>query len=106
MSQPQQPEPPEAKPPKFQFILFVAGEEPNSRMAKENLALLCRDIPGDRYEVQVVDVLQDFDAALKYNILLTPSLLITEPVPQVMIVGNLSDLATVRTALQVDKKQG
>jgi len=103
MNQPQKPETAEGQPPKFRFILFVAGDERNSRVAKENLARVCRDIPDDRCEVQVVDVLQDFDFALKHNILLTPSLLVVEPPPQVMIVGTLDEMAEVRAALQVGK---
>jgi hypothetical protein len=81
-------------------MLFVAGEEHNSRTAKNNLARICRAI-GDRCEVQLVDVMQDFESALKYNILLTPSLLVVEPPPQVVIVGNLNDPAEVRAALGI-----
>lgn len=100
MTQPQTPATARPQPPKFRLILFVAGDEHNSRIAKENLALICRDILDSRCEAQIVDVLQDFAAAVKYNILLTPSLLVVEPPPELLIIGNLNDLEEVRAALQ------
>lgn len=105
MIQSPKPETPEQKSSKFRLILFVAGEEQNSRIAKENLSRICRDMLGGRCEVQLVDVLQDFDTALNYNILLTPSLLVIEPPPQILIVGNLNDMAEVRATLQVDNRK-
>jgi len=48
---------------KCRFILFVAGDEPNSRAARGNLAELCNEDLHGRCEVAIVDVLQDFAAA-------------------------------------------
>jgi circadian clock protein KaiB len=101
MSVTQTPEAAEEQLPIFRFILFVAGDERNSRIAKNNLARICKDILVGRCEVELVDVMQDFAAALKYNILLTPSLLVVAPPPQVMIVGNLDDMEEVSAALQI-----
>lgn len=100
MTQANQSENSEQPSAKLRLMLFVAGEEHNSRIAKDNLARICRGIE-DRCKVQLVDVMQDFEAALKYNILLTPSLLVVEPSPQVVIVGNLNDPAEVQAALGI-----
>ncbi len=101
MDQPQEPQSAKQHSPKSRLILFVAGDERNSRLAKENLARICRDMLAGRCEVQYVDVVEDFDTAQKFNILLTPTLLVVEPRPQVMIVGNLSDMEEVCAALRV-----
>jgi hypothetical protein len=85
------------------LILFVAGDERNSRIAKDNLARICREMPDIRCEVRIVDVLQDFETAQKYNILLTPSLLVIDSPPPTMIVGNLNDMEEVWKALQSGK---
>jgi len=100
VTQVKQPEETEQPSAKLRVMLFVAGEEHNSRIAKDNLARICRGIE-DRCEVQLVDVMQDFESALKHNILLTPSLLVVEPLPRVLIVGNLEDPAQVQAALRI-----
>ena len=40
----------------FAFRLFVAGHEPNSMAARENLARLCETHLKGRYRVEIVDV--------------------------------------------------
>jgi circadian clock protein KaiB len=88
--------------PYYRIILFVAGDERNSRVARENLARLCaKDLQG-RCDVEIVDVLENFAAALEHQVLLTPCLLWVEPPPGAMIIGNLSDLERVRSALHLD----
>jgi len=64
----------EAQGGKYILRLFVAGEEANSKQAGENLMKICEEhLKGD-YKIEFVDVLNDFEAALKSNILLTPAL--------------------------------
>ena len=57
------------------LILFVAGSEPNSVLARKNLERLCAEhLPG-RHTIKIIDVFQDIDAALKHNIIITPTLI-------------------------------
>ena len=86
----------------YRLILFVAGEEPNSRAARRNLAEICENELHGRCDVQVVDVLEDFTAAAEHNVLVTPTLLVVEPDPKLTIVGNLSNHAKVRSALRLE----
>jgi circadian clock protein KaiB len=81
------------------LLLFVAGGEPNSRIARSNLERLCATAAEPRPEVTVIDVLEDLAAALEHHILVTPTLLQLEPEPRVVVIGNLSDLEAVRDAL-------
>jgi circadian clock protein KaiB len=84
------------------MTLFVAGAESNSRIARNNIENLCeREIKG-RFELEIIDVLEDFVAALEHGILVTPTLLITRPDPPVTILGNLTDLHKVRAALHIE----
>ena len=88
----------------YRLILFVAGDEVNSRLARRNLAEVCEQDLQGRCEVQVVDVLEDYMAALEHNIVVTPTLLIEQPQPQAVVVGNLSDRAKVRMALRLESE--
>lgn len=75
----------------YSFILFIISNGDNSGRARENLERLCKKwLPG-RHEIEVVDVIKDFQTALDYNILLTPSVVVTKPEPQKTIHGDLSD---------------
>lgn len=93
--------PPEAGPKRdrpYRFRLFVAGNEVNSERARETLFRLVRAHLGDRCEIIVVDVMQDYQAALEYRIIAVPTLLVESPFERV-IVGSLSDEKAVLDAL-------
>lgn len=83
--------------------LFVAGNERKSRLARENLASICREYLADHCTVEVVDVLLDFKSALDCGIFLTPALLVVWPHPTVTIFGTLSDHNKIIDALRLSK---
>jgi circadian clock protein KaiB len=85
------------------FLLFVAGQEPNSVQARQNLEAFCRTEFGNRYEIKVIDVFEDHYLALEHKILVTPCLIMSEPLPSVIIAGTLQDVNKVRIALRVLK---
>ena len=87
---------------RYRMILFVAGDERNSRLARENLARLRENDLQGRCEVQIVDVLKNFAAAMEHQVLLTLCLLWVEPPPGARISGNLSDLKPAYSALHLD----
>lgn len=62
-------------------VLFVAGDEPNSRTALKNLEeFLNENNVRYRSVIEVIDVYRDFERALKERIVVTPTLF--------MITGN------------------
>ncbi len=85
-----------SQPP--QLILFVVGNEPNSLQARQNMKHLCEIIDGP-VEYEVIDVLDNFQTALEYNILATPALVRVSPEPQLTILGNMSDTKRILTLL-------
>jgi len=97
-----------AKPEGVTYILrlFVAGDEPNSRRAKENLTRLCESHLKGRYELEIVDVFQDYQAALDNNVLITPTLLLVIPAPPARVVSDLSDVGKVLSALRLRRDEG
>jgi len=81
--------------------LFVAGNGPNSKQALANLHRLCREHLNGRCTIETVDVVKDYEAAVKNNILVTPALILVDPRPKVIILGNLSDPQKVLAALRL-----
>jgi len=81
--------------------LYVANDEPNSRLARENLRHICNEHLKGRCQIEEVDVLKDFGAALKYRIFITPALVLVAPEPRAVVVGNLVDREKVISALRL-----
>ncbi|MDI6796193.1 MAG: circadian clock KaiB family protein [Desulfatibacillaceae bacterium] len=85
----------------YKFILFVAGQESNSALARQNLQCLCQDhLPG-RHTIEIIDVFLNLDAAFKHNILITPTLIKVAPDPPATVFGNLSSVQTVMASLRI-----
>ncbi len=91
-----------AAPGTYLLRLFVAGEEPNSRLARQNLERICRRHLAGRFRLEIVDVLSDYQEALRHEIFVTPALLGNGPGVEATVFGNLSDTEKVLTALKLD----
>jgi len=86
--------------------LYVAGDEQNSRLAHDNLTLICDEYLKGMCQIEKVDVLTDFTAALKDRIFVTPTLVLVAPEPRATIVGNLGDKERVISALRLRFEHG
>ena len=81
--------------------LFMSGKGQNSQKALANLRSLCQEYLKGRCTIETVDVVKDFQAAVRDNILVTPALILVSPAPRVMILGTLCDLPKVLAALHL-----
>lgn len=82
----------------YRFRLFIAGSEPNSYLAEQNLRALCLVYLPDCHHIEIIDVLQDFEAALQAHIMVAPAAVVTAPRP-VTLFGTLTDTAKILSAL-------
>ena len=85
----------------FSFLLFVAGEEINSELAKKNLSRISKKHLDGRCKITIVDVLEDFLTAIDNGIIVTPTLILLQPEPRVTVFGNLNDTGKVMAALRL-----
>jgi circadian clock protein KaiB len=81
----------------------MAGSGPNSLQAQSNLRQLCREHLKGRHTIETIDVVKNFAAAIKDNILITPALVLASPLPKVIVLGNLSDRPKVLLALRLSE---
>jgi circadian clock protein KaiB len=79
----------------YSFILYIAGNLPNSTQAVFNLKALCTEHFSENCRVEIVDLLRDPQRGLSDGILVTPTLVKLEPSPKQTIMGNLTDLPRV-----------
>ena len=79
----------------YHLLLFVAGSEAKSRLARDYIVKICRNELCGRCTIDIVDVFED--------ILVTPTLMVCKPEPGAIIIGNLSDRDKVRSTLKLKK---
>ncbi|MCK6585618.1 MAG: circadian clock protein KaiB [Anaerolineales bacterium] len=93
-------------PPLYRLRLFIAGDEPNSAQTKVVLTRLCDKRLRGRCEIQIVDVFEDYQAAIDYGVSVVPALIVESPPPVRTIVGSLSDEDKALAALGLAKEGG
>ena len=86
----------------WKLRLYVAGQTPKSIRAFANLKALCDTHLEGRYQIEVIDLLEQPHMARGDQIVATPTLVIKLPKPVRQIIGDLSntDRVLVGLALQ------
>ena len=81
--------------------LYVAGQSPKSLRAYANLKAMCDKHLTGRYEIELVDLLDDPALARNDDILAIPTLVRRLPAPLRKIIGDLSNTEKVLIGLHV-----
>ena len=87
---------------KAKFRLFVAGETARSLRAAAHIRTLCAEVLDDDYELEIIDVLERPDLADEARILATPTVIKASPPPLRRVIGDLSDLQRLASALDLE----
>jgi circadian clock protein KaiB len=83
----------------YSFRLYVTGETAASREATENLQALCETRLQGRYELEIIDVLEQPESAEEERIIATPTVVRLSPPPRERVIGDLSDVRLAARAL-------
>ena len=86
----------------FELQLFVVGRSAKAEAAISNLRAMCERFLKGRYDITVIDVLEDPVAAEKANVIATPLLIRNAPPPRRRIVGDLSMTNVLLHGLGID----
>ncbi|CAG0947109.1 Circadian clock protein KaiB [Anaerolineae bacterium] len=84
--------------------LYVAGQTPRSIAAVANLKKICEEHLAGRYEIKVVDLLENPQLARGDQILAIPTLVRKLPLPVRKIIGDLSNTERVLVGLDLRNK--
>jgi circadian clock protein KaiB len=84
--------------------LFVTGLTPRSTEAIARIKAICEEYLDGRYELEVVDIYQQPAFARSEQIIATPTLIKTLPLPLRRLVGDLSDKQRVLLGLNIVPK--
>jgi circadian clock protein KaiB len=83
--------------------LYVAGQSPKSLRAFANLTTLCEEHLAGRYEIEVIDLVEDPSLARSDDILAIPTLVRRLPEPLRRIIGDLSNTERVLVGLRLEQ---
>lgn len=86
--------------------LYVAGRTPKSERALENLKSICEHRLEGKYEIEVIDLLENPQLAADHQILAVPTLVRRMPPPVRKIIGDLSEEEKVLVGLDIFGKGG
>jgi circadian clock protein KaiB len=81
--------------------LYVAGQSPKSLRAFANLVQMCAEHLDSRYDIEVVDLLENPQLAAGDEIVAIPTLVRRLPAPMRKIIGDMSDCDRVLVGLQL-----
>jgi circadian clock protein KaiB len=85
----------------WQLRLYVAGQTPKSMIAFTNLKKICEEHLPDKYQIEVVDLVQNPSLAQGDQILAVPTLVRKLPEPIRKIIGDLSNTERVLVGLDL-----
>lgn len=81
--------------------LYITGRSARSERAISNLRVLCEEMLGGQFEVDIIDVLEHPEHAGNAGILVTPTLVKESPPPCRRVIGDLSDVDRVMFELDL-----
>lgn len=85
----------------YSFRLYVAGSSGRSALALHNIRLLCEELLGGQYNLEVVDLLKTPEKASTDEIIAIPTLVRLKPKPVRRVLGDLSDRPRVLLGLDL-----
>ncbi len=85
----------------FRLVLYVCGATPHCMLAIKNINDICRTYLNDATAVEIIDVNQHPEAAVKARIIAAPTLIKFQPGPERRLIGDLSNTNKVLTVLGI-----
>ena len=85
--------------------LYVAGQTPKSKLALTNLKQICEEHLHGRYEIEIIDLLENPQLAQGDQILAVPTLVRRLPEPIKKIIGDLSNTERVLVGLDLQERR-
>lgn len=85
----------------YMLRLYIAGQTPRSVAALANLKKICDTYLEQKYEIEVIDLLENPKLAQTDQIIAIPTLVRKLPEPVKKIIGDLSNVERVLIGLEI-----
>ncbi len=90
---------------KIVLQLYVAGMSLKSMEAIENIKRLCDEHLHDVFELQIIDLYKNPELASEQQIVFSPSLIKSLPLPKKVLIGTFADTEKVIKGLGITFKE-
>ena len=87
--------------PGYMFRLYVTGSSTRSLRAVYNMKRFCEEHLTDDYDLEVIDIYKNPDAAREAQIIAAPTLIKKLPAPLRRFVGDLSNTQKLLSGLDI-----
>jgi circadian clock protein KaiB len=91
----------ETKVPTYFLKLYISGASPNSIRAINNLKTICEKHMDADYNLEIIDIHQDFELAKQEQIIALPMLVKKSPLPERKLIGDMSNTVKVLHGLGI-----
>lgn len=85
--------------PRYELRLYVSGASINSLAAIQNIRNICERSLPSRYTLEVVDIYQQPERAVRDQVVAAPMLVKERPLPRRRVIGALSNTPQVMRIL-------
>jgi len=89
---------------KLMLQLYVSGMSPKSMEAIRNIEKLCDEYLKDAFELEIIDLYKNLEAASEQQIIFSPSLVKQLPLPKKILIGTFADKEKVIKGLGITIK--
>lgn len=86
---------------KITLQLYVSGMSPQSMKAIENIKRLCDEHLENTFELEIIDLYKNPEKASEQQIVFSPSLIKSLPLPRKTLIGTFSDTDKVIRGLGI-----
>lgn len=76
---------------RYLLRLYITGSTPRSIRAVENLRRICERYMPERYDIEIIDIYADPEAARAGQVIAAPTLVRVQPEPLRRVIGDLAD---------------
>ena len=90
----------DSAPSRYDLCLYIAGSSPRSRQAVTNVRKICANLLSGVCDLEVVDILQQPQAARDNQIIAVPTLIKRMPKPTRLFIGDMSNVDAILRALE------
>jgi circadian clock protein KaiB len=87
----------------YKLKLFIAGVNPTSIKAIENIRSLCNEYLDGKHELEVFDIYQQRQLLKDMDIIAVPTLIRESPQPEKRIIGDMTDIDNIIRVLELNK---
>jgi circadian clock protein KaiB len=86
---------------RYVLSLYIAGLTPRSTLAVERIRAICDRYLAGRYELTVIDLYLQPEAARAAQVVVVPTLIKQSPIPMRLFIGDMADEKRILRGLNI-----